>query len=159
MTTPNRLPYGSQLVVRKGGGLLMAATHVCQVLIVEDDAMIRALVRDVLGEEGYRITAVATVAAAEAALADTAFDLVLTDYFGSSPYDPRDDRWATLDRLCALAGATPVVLFSAHTPGVFAGYQVHGIDDLLPKPFEISDLLAAVERNLADDCEVEQAAA
>lgn len=136
----------------------MATAHVCHILTVEDDATISALVRDVLGDEGYRITAVATVDAAEEALAETVFDLVLTDYFGSHPYDPRADRWIVLERVCALAGDTPVVLFSAHTPGTFEGYQVHGIDDLLQKPFDVADLIAVVNRNVAGDCESEQAA-
>ncbi len=136
----------------------MATAHVCHVLIVEDDATISALVREVLGDEGYHITAVATVNAAEEALAETVFDLVLTDYFGPRPYDPGTDPWTVLERVCALAGDTPVVLFSAHTPRVFEGYQVHGIDDLLPKPFAVCDLIAAVNRHVADDCEPEQAA-
>jgi CheY-like chemotaxis protein len=109
---------------------------------VEDDGGIRNLVREALGEEGYRIVAASTHADALAALRAARFALVLADPV--SPLDTDPDRWSSLECLRAASGDTPVVIFSAHNPDAFEGYAARGFAGLLPKPFALDDLLATV---------------
>jgi CheY-like chemotaxis protein len=103
-----------------------------RVLIVEDDAMIRMLLEDMLGELGYII-------AAEAARIDEALDAVKTGEFDL----------AILDINISGESISPVaeVLAARGTPFVLAtGYAERGLPDLyrdcptLKKPFAIDSL-------------------
>ncbi|HET8631098.1 MAG TPA: response regulator [Thermomicrobiales bacterium] len=117
-------------------------------LVVDDDPDIGALTAALLRDAGYRVTAVATEAAALAALAARRYDLVLMDPLGAaSGVDP--GRWAALERVRAAAGGTPTVIFTAHPPAAFAEWRARGFAGLLAKPFDCADLLAAVAAALA----------
>ena len=50
-----------------------------QVLVVEDDSSLRLAVTDNLEDEGYQVIATASLAAARAAVAAHAFDVVVLD--------------------------------------------------------------------------------
>ena len=52
----------------------MSTAHV---LVVDDEADIRALIDEILSEEGYEVTVAADAAEARSARADSRFDLVL----------------------------------------------------------------------------------
>ncbi|MFM7688875.1 MAG: response regulator, partial [Alphaproteobacteria bacterium] len=49
------------------------------ILVVDDDARLRALLQRFLTEQGFRVSTAETAAAARAALADMAFDLLVLD--------------------------------------------------------------------------------
>ena len=54
----------------------MSGPHV---LVVDDEADIRTLIKDILGDEGFEVTSAADAAEARAAREKEAFDLVLLD--------------------------------------------------------------------------------
>lgn len=113
------------------------------VLVVDDDPLVLALLRDLLRDEGYRVVAVTTEADARHALAAFRFALVLTDAFVAvSPQGI--DSWAALERIRSAAGATPVVICSAHPRRAFAGLAARGFAAHVGKPFDIAALCALV---------------
>ncbi len=131
---------------------MSASPAVCHLLLVEDDASISDVVSTALGDEGYRVTVAPDFTQAVAALTAARFDFVLADPLGASARREEADRWRELDRIRALAGDTPVVLFTAHNPQLFANFPAHGFDDLLPKPFSLDDLSAIVSRYVENEC-------
>ena len=123
--------------------------RVCEILVVEDDTSIGELVREILDDEGYRVTVARDYRAATAALARATFDFVLLDSPGTVL---TDDQWGAMVRLRERAGATPVVLFTAHHHAQIADHTGHGFHAVLHKPFTLDDLLAVVHRTLPDEC-------
>ena len=57
----------------------MSAADAPHLLVVDDDARLRALLQRFLAEQGFRITAAADAAAARRALAAVSFDLLVLD--------------------------------------------------------------------------------
>jgi DNA-binding NtrC family response regulator len=120
-----------------------------QLLVVEDDLAICDLVRECLEAEGYAVVTADGMEQAVAALTQRQFDLVLSDVIGEATPVPAVDRWRNLDRLRDLAGGAPTIIFTAHGGYDFAEFREHGFSDLLLKPFDLDDLVAVVQRNLA----------
>src|SRR5689334_19949625 len=60
-----------------------------RILLVEDDAVLRTLVRTILDEDGYAVTETAVPSQAAAILRQSTFDLVLTDGFLVAPSTER----------------------------------------------------------------------
>ena len=118
-------------------------------LVVEDRPAAGELLRELLHAERYRVALAVGLAEAERLLAAGGFALVLADTLRGSSTGQLGDRWAALERLRALAGATPVVLTTAYPVDLFADYRARGFAALLPKPFHLDDVLAAVRRILA----------
>jgi two-component system KDP operon response regulator KdpE len=126
-----------------------------RVLLVEDDAELRATLRAALEVEGYRVQPAASAADARALWAtaragapgagsDGAFDLVLLD-LGL----PDADGASLLDVFSKAGGAggqgprAPVVVISArHDDGRKIALLDGGADDYLVKPFSVGELLA-----------------
>jgi DNA-binding response OmpR family regulator len=113
------------------------------ILLVEDDPDLRELTAAALRDEGYRVVAVARHAEALAQLRAFRFGLVLADSEGMVA-----DPWAGLEALLRAAGPTPVVIYSAHRPEVFADHAARGFAGLLVKPFDLDELLATVRAHL-----------
>ena len=111
------------------------------VLLVEDDPDIAALIRDALGEVGYRALITRTVADAREALAAFRVGLVLSDAFHPGP---AADPWAALEPLTQAAHAVPAVICSARPAAEYADYAAHGFAAFLAKPFDLDELLALV---------------
>jgi DNA-binding NtrC family response regulator len=115
------------------------------ILVVEDDPAIARLTGDTLGDEGYRVLTARTAAEARSLLITGRCGLVLSDAVGAvSPADAA--FWVGLEAIRDAAGTTPVVIFSAHRPEFFASYAERGFAGLLPKPFDIEQLVATVRR-------------
>jgi CheY-like chemotaxis protein len=124
-----------------------------KVLVVDDDRDIADLVREVLSGEGY---AVSVLTAADpdrvrAAVAALEPDCVLLD--GESGAAGYGASWAEATALRAGARPVPVVMFTAHAAAVreaeageSARSRAAGFAAVLPKPFPLDDLLAAVAR-------------
>lgn len=119
------------------------------ILLAEDDAAIADITRDILEEAGYRVRLAPTHAEALAVLRATPCALVLGDTEGSPVADGDPAHWRSVEELRAAAGATPVMIFSAHTPSAFCGYRERGFAGLISKPFDLDDLLATVRDVLA----------
>ena len=114
-------------------------------LLVEDDATQRRMVADILRTAGYAVTAAASVEEALAAFGVQRPDLVLSDWkIGSD-----GDGLELMRRLRQREPGIAFLLTTAYGTIAHAVEAVHkGADDYLPKPFERSALLLAVERTL-----------
>ncbi len=114
-----------------------------QIRIAEDETPIRELLATVFIDEGYRVVAVPDGQAALAALAAEPYDVVL-----SNVMMPRLDGHALARAMQddpALQGI-PLLLMSAADSRLVPGAP-HAA--FIPKPFDLGDLLATVERVLA----------
>ncbi len=111
-------------------------------LVVDDDARLRELLRRYLSESGFRVTTAADAAEARANLASFAFDLVVLDVMmpGENGLD--------LTRALRHEGHVPVLLLTAMAePEDRVNGLEQGADDYLSKPFEPRELVLRI-RNL-----------
>ncbi|MBX5492519.1 MAG: response regulator [Chloroflexi bacterium] len=118
------------------------------VLIVDDDAAIRALLRELLHEAGYASLEAADGLEAIRLLEDDALRaricLVLLDL-----NMPRADGIAVLQHLAAGRRMVPVVAMSANIGQLLEARRL-GVAAALEKPFELDTLLALVGRLCGD---------
>jgi CheY-like chemotaxis protein len=117
---------------------------VANIFIVEDDARSRRLLGDVLGFHGYALQAFETGEAAIAALAGASPALVLLDI-----QLPGISGFGVLAHIRASAHLqnTKVVAVTASVMDTDRRrIRDEGFDDYLPKPVNLDDLLALVER-------------
>jgi DNA-binding NtrC family response regulator len=133
-----------------GKGAPMART--CDILVVEDNAEIGALVNVLLDQEGYCVDVVADYRAAAAKLDSARFDLVLLDTPGA-PLTAA--HWDAMAQLRELARDTPVILFTAHHDDTLTDQVARGFHGVIRKPFDLDTLVAVVERAMPDDCAAE----
>lgn len=122
------------------------AGRVSRVLVVDDDAEVRAVVRASLNHLGYEVEDVPDADAALAVLKDRAvdFDLLITDVMM-----PRMDGITLLRRVRAFAPQLPIVLFSGHvTEEDLWLPDLHDVP-LLTKPFSLATLCAVVRDALS----------
>jgi DNA-binding response OmpR family regulator len=109
------------------------------VLLVDDEPMVREVLTRYLEQAGHRVTAVADGAAALAAIADREFDLVVLDLML-----PSVDGLSVLHEL-RHAGSTPVVVVSARGDEDDRIRGLHlGADDYVAKPFSPREVVARV---------------
>lgn len=118
------------------------------VLIVDDDAAIRALLRELLHEAGYASLEAADGLEAIRLLEDDALRaricLVLLDL-----NMPQADGIAVLQHLAAGRRMVPVVAMSANIGQLLEARRL-GVAAALEKPFELDTLLALVGRLCGD---------
>jgi DNA-binding response OmpR family regulator len=114
----------------------------CSVLIVEDDSSIRRLVRTVLLRQGYQVEIAADGLEALAKMDLAEYDIIILDLMM-----PNLDGFSFMT---AMARDTPerlkrVIITSAASPAVI-NEKLKGIEiDLLPKPFDIEELISRVQ--------------
>ena len=109
------------------------------VLVVDDDAGVRGLVRANLEAEGYAVQEAASAREGLAALEEEAPDLVLLDVMM-----PEVDGWEMLRRVQERhgPGSIPVVMFSGHLEGDVAREATErGARAFVGKPFELQALI------------------
>ncbi|MFC6061259.1 response regulator transcription factor [Streptomyces ochraceiscleroticus] len=115
-----------------------AAPSAPRILVVDDDAEVRAAVEDGLAVEGYRVRGAADGLAALSAVAEWQPDALVLDVMM-----PVLDGLAVCRRLRALGDRTPVLVLTAldavseRVDGLDAG-----ADDYLVKPFALDELTA-----------------
>jgi two-component system response regulator QseB len=111
-----------------------------RLLLVEDDSMIGAAAQQGLRHEGHTVDWVRDGPAAEAAVAGSAYDLVLLD-LGL----PKKDGLSILRGWRARSNAVPVLIITARdaVSDRVAGLDA-GADDYLVKPFDLDELSARV---------------
>jgi len=115
------------------------------VLVVDDEADIRALIQDILADEGYGVTVAADASEARAARAKCKFDLVLLDIWMP------DTDGITLLREWSDSGDLncPVVIMSGHgTVDTAVEATRLGAFDFVEKPLSLAKLLRTVEAAL-----------
>ena len=111
-------------------------------LVVDDDARLRELLRRYLSDSGFRVTAAADASEARSNLVSFAFDLVVLDVMmpGESGLE--------LTRALRTEGRIPVLLLTAMAePEDRVNGLEQGADDYLSKPFEPRELVLRI-RNL-----------
>ena len=118
----------------------MSASHV---LVVDDEADIRALIDEILSDEGYEVTVASDAEEARAARGELKFDLVLLDI-----WMPGTDgisllrEWSEPGKLDC-----PVVMMSGHgTVDTAVEATRLGAFDFVEKPLSLAKLLRTVER-------------
>jgi DNA-binding response OmpR family regulator len=115
------------------------------VLVVEDDARLRGLVREALEATGHRVTAVGTGSDALLRALDGGIDLVLLDL------NLPDVDGIEIARRLHADGEVPIVMLTARgdvasrVEGLYAGAA-----DYVTKPFELQELLARVHVRLRE---------
>jgi two-component system chemotaxis response regulator CheY len=117
-----------------------------RILIVEDEPSIRTLLSDMLRDEGYAVITAANGAEALELSRNFAPDIVLLDL-----WLPIMDGWAFLrerQRRHTLA-AVPVLAMSADRERGLATARDLGATAVVAKPFDLTELLAMVERLVA----------
>ena len=112
------------------------AAEVAHLLVVDDDARLRALLQRFLAEQGFRVSAAADAAAARAQLAAMAFDLVVLDVMM-----PGESGLELVEWLRRAGNDVPVLMLTARgaSDDRVAGFE-HGADDYLAKPFDPREL-------------------
>ncbi|HVB17883.1 MAG TPA: response regulator [Stellaceae bacterium] len=114
-------------------------------LVVDDDARLRGLLRRYLVENGFRVTVAADAAEARANLASFAFDLIVLDVMMPG------ENGLQLTRALRSEGGTdrvPVLLLTAMgEPADRVNGLEEGADDYLAKPFEPRELVLRI-RNI-----------
>ena len=111
-----------------------------RVLVVDDEAGIRELIKDVLSLEQYEIVTAADGLEALNALRKASFDLIILDIAM-----PKLDGLALLAKIRGENDQTPALLLSARNnrDDVTAGLRL-GADDYVTKPFGIEELVLRV---------------
>lgn len=114
------------------------------VLVVEDDQVIRDTLRLALGAAGYTVRAVGTAGAAIEAAGRATPALVLLD-LGL----PDADGFTTCRRIRSLAPDATIIVLTARRDelDIVAGLE-SGADDYLLKPFKLLELLARIRAHL-----------
>jgi two-component system OmpR family response regulator len=113
------------------------------VLVVDDDAELRSLLREYLQNNGYRVTAVADGKAMWRSLESTPPDLIVLDVML-----PGDDG-LTLCRDLRAHSEIPIIMLTARAGDTdrIVGLTL-GADDYLGKPFNPRELLARIKNVL-----------
>jgi len=115
-----------------------------RVLVVEDDAVARDLLREILSQEGFEVEAVDDGAPAIDRAGKQSYDLVVSDI--------RMERATGMDVLRAFsekAPGTPVILITAFGDVTGAMEAIgHGAYDYVSKPFNVEELRQTVARAL-----------
>jgi DNA-binding NtrC family response regulator len=116
-----------------------------RILVVDDEANIRALIDEILSEEGYEVTTAADGATARAARKKQEYDLILLDI-----WMPDTDGISLLKEWSENGAAGAVVMMSGHgTVDTAVEATRLGAVDFIEKPVSLAQLLRTVEKALA----------
>ena len=122
-----------------------------QILLLDDDAAICTVISAALRRAGHKVTAVHTIAAAGPAIARA--DLFITDVVL-----PDGDGLEAVRRLTERRGDLPVIVLSAqNTLSTAVRATERGAFEYLPKPFDLDELVRAVDAGLASRGRIEPA--
>jgi len=114
------------------------------ILVVDDDARLRALLQRFLTEQGFRVSTAENAATARAALADMAFDLLVLDVMM-----PGETGLQLTAALRAEGQEVPILMLTANgaPDDRIAGLE-QGVDDYLAKPFDPRELALRIRTSL-----------
>jgi nitrogen regulation protein NR(I) len=113
-----------------------------RLLLVEDDEVAASALRQVLCEEGYAVTVVARADVGLQAVAESNYDVVVTDL-----RLPGINGLDLLARLRRSHSRLPVILMTAHgTTEAAIEATKRGAYDYLLKPFDMPELLEVIEK-------------
>ncbi|KZX56971.1 Fis family transcriptional regulator [Halioglobus sp. HI00S01] len=113
-----------------------------QILVVEDESVIRTALRRLLERSNYEVSEAGSVQQAEAEFNFEDFDLIISDL--RLPGAPGTD-------LIKKAGDVPVLIMTSYASLRSAVDSMRmGAVDYIAKPFDHADMISAVERIIAD---------
>ncbi len=143
------LPLTEEPAVSEAEPAPMSAPSVqrARVLVVEDEELVRALIREILEEDGHTVYEAPNGQAALDRIAELpeSVDLLVTDVVM-----PVLGGRELVDRLRADTPALPVLFVSGHADeALLRKGSEHGNTSLLPKPFDASALTTRVRAMLA----------
>jgi len=127
---------------------LMEKKSAPSVLVVDDEALIRWSLAEMLGDRGYTVTEAGDGRMAVAAIenAEAPFDVVLLDYRLPDSSDLR-----LLEKVRHLAPTSQVIMITAHnSPELAQGAAALGAYRVISKPFEVESLAALVKQAQTD---------
>ncbi len=115
-----------------------------RILLLEDDMALHETVREYLEEEGYEVTGLFDGDAAEEALYEASYDLLILDV-----NVPRQNGFELLKKARERGVETPALFMTTRDAmaDVEAGFE-SGADDYLRKPFALKELLLRVRSML-----------
>jgi len=116
------------------------STRPDRIIVVDDDARIRDLLRRYLTQEGFDVLLAEDAKALNRLLMRETVDLIVLDLMM-----PGEDGLSVCRRLRSSNDATPIIMLTAKGEDVdrIVGLEV-GADDYLPKPFNPRELLARI---------------
>src|ERR1700744_1853260 len=115
------------------------------VLIADDDAAIRTVLTQALSRAGYEVRTSATAAGLWHWVANGEGSLVITDVVL-----PDESGFDLIPRIKRIRPELPIVVMSAQNTLLTAITAAErGAFDYLPKPFDLKELIALVQRGLA----------
>ena len=120
--------------------MTQAAARTDKILVVDDDARIRDLLRRYLTQEGFEVLLAEDAKALNRLLTRETVHLIVLDLML-----PGEDGLSICRRLRAANDVTPIIMLTAKVEDVdrIVGLEV-GADDYLPKPFNPRELLARI---------------
>jgi two-component system nitrogen regulation response regulator GlnG len=117
-----------------------------KILLAEDDSAIRTVVSRALSRQGYEVQATSVAAALWRWIAAGEGDVVITDVAL-----PDENSLDLLPRIRTLRPDLPVIVMSAQNTLLTAVRAAErGAFEYLPKPFDIGNLVATVQRSLTN---------
>ncbi|MCE7648990.1 osmolarity response regulator transcription factor OmpR [Vibrio fluvialis] len=112
-----------------------------KILVVDDDARLRALLERYLSEQGFQVRSVANSEQMDRLLTRETFHLMVLDLML-----PSEDGLSICRRLRNANNSIPILMLTAKGDEIdrIVGLEV-GADDYLPKPFNPRELLARIK--------------
>jgi two-component system phosphate regulon response regulator OmpR len=113
-------------------------------LVVDDDAGLRELLKEYLAGSGFRVTTAQNAASARRFLEGVHFDLLIIDVMMPGEDGLAFARW--IRNRAGVAGAAPILILTARgAPDDRIEGLSTGADDYLAKPFEPRELVLRIE--------------
>ncbi len=126
----------------KGSGLLSSSANRLRVLFVDDEAMIREVMRIELPRMGHEVTVCDGGQAAINAINTSTFDVAIVDL-----RMPQVDGWQVVDHIKSVSPDTQVIIHTAHGNVEEAIQAVRrGANDFLQKPCKLFDIQTVLQR-------------
>jgi CheY-like chemotaxis protein len=135
-------------VAIEGQRRMVHSSMASRVLVIDDEAAVRASVCGILSDVGYIVAEAGDGVAGVDSLRSNAADAVVMDI-----YMPLRDGFETIRELRRVAPHVRIVAISGGTRGAFdplKAAEMLGADRALRKPFAVEELLAALTDVLSD---------
>lgn len=122
-----------------------------RILLVEDAKILRSSLREMLEHYGHEVAEAADGTEGEHFLIEGSYDLGIFDI-----WLPEKDGLALLNGVTQRFGDMPVIMITGGSSKISSELsiilaKVHGASEVLFKPFENEELLAAIDRLLSKD--------
>lgn len=113
-----------------------------RILVIDDDLPLRGMLAAALRQQGFRVLLAGDGAEGQRALTIHKPDLVILDLAM-----PNVNGWDFLQRLkeTGHSGQVPIIVVSAHLRVEPQAVLQMGVAAILPKPFNLADLIALIE--------------